>query len=864
MSTSHKEKIIRVLQLFQTTDEKTPMNAVQISQKLEEEYGMENVHRTSIYDDVRLLQSCGYPIKQAENSHKGWYMEKYLLEDWEIKLMLDSVQQARCVSVHEANEIRNKLLNLTSQRGQSRFSHMIMPLPGNVRDVGQIGEYIEIMLEAMYLHKKIQFQYTEINNARNVNACGVFEDGSYIYTTEKISEEIPNVNFRLTYLGEQELGVLEHKKVYSELIKHWIIQKLRTVKIQKNSKEYYKYACRSNVTSRWIQTEQGFQTFYSGNRQISLERKYNFTVKILDDGRAYLKIDTSSVFLSNQTVYDYITQGMNPIGMEVKNEWGKNNQTGILTEICDYTVVDKIDFADSLKAYYTDMKKEGYRVENLPDQTPVVRVELQAGKIYPYYPQALKPVLTREKVGQIDARFSMTIEKYIKRDMITRIELDKDFIRDIGSIAQLGDLEFENDMCNVKELGYLKGKVESPALTCGQGKRLRCGEEFKVFNYGFYQKPDEKIKIGYIYPKNTVDLIKAVVNGICEFAAYGKYQGEKDAYIIPGLLDIQMKPMIKEEYELGDITDYKRAAQRLRKVEGIDIVIGIVPDGMDEDGPYNPFKTIWAEANIPSQMISMKTAQLFYRGKREGNKSKYYLHNIVLGILGKTGGIPWVIKEMPGNVDCFVGLDVATLEKGIHYPACSVVFDKSGRLLGFYKPKSAQRGEKIETRILQDIFDQVLLSYEEKFGEQPKNIMIHRDGFSNENDAWYEKYFGAKGIAYTIVEVRKNISSKLAIIEDGVIKNPEMGYCIYNNNKGYLVTTNMKNKKGSPNPLLLEKKCGDVPMTIILKQVLYLSQLHVGSTQKMRLPITTGYADKICKNREFVPEGKMDNRLFFL
>lgn len=99
------------------------MNAVQISQKLEEEYGMENVHRTSIYDDVRLLQSCGYPIKQAENSHKGWYMEKHLLEDWEIKLMLDSVQQARCVSVHEANEIRNKLLDLTSQRTKQIFAY---------------------------------------------------------------------------------------------------------------------------------------------------------------------------------------------------------------------------------------------------------------------------------------------------------------------------------------------------------------------------------------------------------------------------------------------------------------------------------------------------------------------------------------------------------------------------------------------------------------------------------------------------------------------------------------------------------------------------------------------------------------------
>lgn len=31
----------------------------------------------------------------------------------------------------------------------------------------------------------------------------------------------------------------------------------------------------------------------------------------------------------------------------------------------------------------------------------------------------------------------------------------------------------------------------------------------------------------------------------------------------------------------------------------------------------------------------------------------------------------------------------------------------------------------------------------------------------------------------------------------------------------------------------------------------------------MRLPVTTGYADKICKNRDFVPDGKMDDRLFF-
>lgn len=63
----------------------------------------------------------------------------------------------------------------------------------------------------------------------------------------------------------------------------------------------------------------------------------------------------------------------------------------------------------------------------------------------------------------------------------------------------------------------------------------------------------------------------------------------------------------------------------------------------------------------------------------------------------------------------------------------------------------------------------------------------------------------------------------------------------------YLVTTNMKQKKGPPNPLCIEKKCGNVSMVNFVRQILYLTQLHVGSTNKMKLPITTGYADKICK-----------------
>ena len=149
MSTPHKEKLIRVLQVR--------------NWKKNMEWKMYTVHPF-----MTMCVCCKAAVIRLSRQKihiKDGIWRNICWKTGKLRLMLDSVQQARCVSVHEANEIRNKLLNLTSQRGRSRFSHMIMPLPGNVRGVGQIGEYIEIMLEAMYLHKKIQFQYTEINNA---------------------------------------------------------------------------------------------------------------------------------------------------------------------------------------------------------------------------------------------------------------------------------------------------------------------------------------------------------------------------------------------------------------------------------------------------------------------------------------------------------------------------------------------------------------------------------------------------------------------------------------------------------------------------------------------------------------------------
>ena len=140
---------------------------------------------------------------------------------------------------------------------------------------------------------------------------------------------------------------------------------------------------------------------------------------------------------------------------------------------------------------------------------------------------------------------------------------------------------------------------------------------------------------------------------------------------------------------------------------------------------------------------------------------------------------------------------------------------------------------------------------------------LRRNGIINEDAEWYEHYFKAQGIEYSIIEVRKNIGAKMIEMKTGDM-NPSMGACVFNDKQAYLVTTLMTHKKGSPNPLLIEKSCGNISMVNAVTQILYLTQLHVGSTNKLRLPITTGYADKICKNLDYVPTGQVENKLFFL
>lgn len=158
-----KEVLIRVLQIMEGTDARTPMNSREINDALMSEFGMRRMDRKTISDNLTTLMSCGYPIRQMEDRRKGWYMADHRFADWELKIMMDAVQQARFISAGEAETIRKKLLGLTSKRGRSRFAHLMERDAGNAPVDYETGVMLEDLLEAIYSKRKISFQYTEID-----------------------------------------------------------------------------------------------------------------------------------------------------------------------------------------------------------------------------------------------------------------------------------------------------------------------------------------------------------------------------------------------------------------------------------------------------------------------------------------------------------------------------------------------------------------------------------------------------------------------------------------------------------------------------------------------------------------------------
>ena len=267
-----------------------------------------------------------------------------------------------------------------------------------------------------------------------------------------------------------------------------------------------------------------------------------------------------------------------------------------------------------------------------------------------------------------------------------------------------------------------------------------------------------------------------------------------------------------------------------------DIILGIIPSADDytvEWTPYDEFKHLTLKRNLQSQVVQPHNA---------GNP--YIIGNVVLGILAKTGNLPYVLADPITYADLVVGLDVARSKKRnlpgtMNSAGMARIYFANGELMRYSIRETMLEGEIIPPRILHDIFPQKEFS--------GKKILIHRDGILPESERktlieWGEQI----GATFYFVEVIKSGTPRLYASQNSrIVKAPKGSIFRLSETEASLVSSEFPTGfKATPQPIRVRTH---PPFTLehALHSVLSLTLLHYGSLRSPRLPVTTHYADKI-------------------
>ncbi|UWG50685.1 Inactivated PIWI domain containing phage-defenseprotein [Halalkaliarchaeum sp. AArc-CO] len=443
-----------------------------------------------------------------------------------------------------------------------------------------------------------------------------------------------------------------------------------------------------------------------------------------------------------------------------------------------------------------------------------------------YRAKYCKVIPTFEQLGRVDDAFLDVIHNESRMKPEERFNVVTSFVDLLGPTPY-----FNFDPTpQPTNAGYREHKTRNiPNLRFGDGQTGYYGAGGLERNgYGVYKSP-ESFDIIALYPEDDEDdarpYVLSLLNKLADYDAS------------PTAFD-------RDTYELGSEFHYSQPAQ---KASDYDAALIVVPDEdeaaeADYDDPYPEFKRRLGQLGVPSQMISVDNL---------GNDN--YGGNICSSLIGKAGGVPWRIDDVPGGVDAFVGLDVtydhATKQ---HLGAAANVIMADGTILAS-EAVTKQAGETFDEDDVANVIKHVLEIFAEEEGRPPRHVVIHRDGkFYLDVESLINRLDKARDLIqrFDLVEIRKSGNPRIAKYDESKsrfdIADKGVAFYVHNGDHSYLTTTGGKEgSPGTPRPLQIVKRHGSTDLDTLAEQTYWLSEAHVGSlSRSTRLPITTYYADK--------------------
>jgi hypothetical protein len=557
-------------------------------------------------------------------------------------------------------------------------------------------------------------------------------------------------------------------------------------------------------------------------RNANVERDYE--VQGWDiNGWPAVSITVFSHIIASITLPQYIktqVQDTNDIiGLMVKDR--TSNLRGEITQIVG-TVVDHRETLMA-RASREVMKK---LIDTAPDNDLVLHIKSSNQKSYDYPASTLSIIASPAQYNRLgidgrEALSALQIQPAPRYNWITEIAK---FFGQLGYINE-EPLSFSNspghfDMNLDTQLG-IKAKL-------GDGFTCECNPQ-TVLNALRKHPPFQRAPK---LPAETPIRI-AVLNLIGQKEQIQHYLAE-------------IRKQLNEIYFRVDFVGAERpSAQSYREIDvAIDklaqnaphIVITFVPgdpgDGETDSDLYLQLKTQMLEKDIQSQVIYERTLD-----------NNYAVNNIILGILAKTGNVPYVLDKPLPYADLLVGIDIARTRNqrrsgSRSMAAMTRIYAANGDFLKFNIVDAPVEGETLTLEIIRKLFPA-----KEFTG---KRCVVHRDGIFRGQEKDYFKTWGAEiNTAFYLVEVVKSRVPRLYKRDASRIIRPDKGTVFFvDSRQAFLVSSLPPSKNSTPRPLSIRTD-EDFPIQNAVHSVLALTHLHFGSVAMPRLPVTLHYSDQI-------------------
>jgi hypothetical protein len=573
-----------------------------------------------------------------------------------------------------------------------------------------------------------------------------------------------------------------------------------------------------------------------------LHERYNLSFTVTPEGRLYLFVDFRHKIISDYRL-DEVDQSRLYRGLRVNVTYRESGKGAYLDELLQEQATDSLRQLGnrSVVQYHRDAKQVPKETIDEFERTDrrVVQVTKQGSLSTETYPQELLVLQPHfENLKSFAPAFNEATQGKTRLSAQRCLERSTEFVEGLDPIPLQGSaVAFYPTPLSESETYSIERLFETDADILQFGDSQSGDHPKRITSNSVYQPPSE-FNVCIIHPdkgphaerwtnlERMLSRIGAEVDGV-----------DRYEYSIDDTADAIYGDLI---YHIPDENDYTAAC------------VILPPDGFnlgasEPSDIYHEVKKALRQKHIDSQMTHIDTLA-------DDNA----VPNIALGLIAAAGGIPFTAEDsMPGDADLFIGIDVShrypkDSDDRVHITASTTSIYDDGTILG-YTSADPQAGEKIPPDKLKDIVRQAVVGYKQEREEYPEHIILHRDGFINEDLSPVEELLAEFSITHDIVEIRKQSPARILDLKDGRASVPDKGIAALNESEAHAILSCFGKPEsqatsrytGLPQPIQVEREAGETDIETLASQVYLLSQSHIGAiSATARLPITTHYADQ--------------------